>query len=76
MYISWETRSSFHQGKDFNLNEKEKCFAKKKKKKKKTLMKSDHKKKRSKTNIQTTIRMACPVKFAVNISIYKIQSPK
>ena len=39
-------------------------------------MKSDHKKKRSKTNIQTTIRMACPVKFAVNISIYKIQSPK
>ena len=60
-----------HQGKYFNLNEKEKHFAEKN-----NLMKSDHIWKRSKPNKQPTKRMNCPVKFGVNISIHKIKSKK
>lgn len=54
-----------HQGKDFNLNEKEKYFTEKN-----NLVKSDHTWKRSKTNMQPTKRTNCPVKIKVNISIY------
>ena len=60
-----------HQGKCFNLNEKEKYFAEKN-----NLMKSDHIWKRSKPNKQPTKRIDCPAKFEVNISIYKIKSKK
>ena len=39
-------------------------------------MKSDHIWKRSKPNKQPTKRMNCPVKFGINISIYKIKSKR
>ena len=49
-----------HQGKDFNLNKKEKYFAEKN-----NQMKSDHIWKKSRKNIQPTKKMDCPVKFVV-----------
>ena len=49
-----------HQGKDFNLNKKEKYFAEKN-----NQMKSDHIWKRSRKNVQTTKKVDCPMKFAV-----------
>ena len=50
-----------HQGKDFNLNKKEKYFAENNNR-----MKSDHIWKKSRKNIQSSKKkMDCPVKFAV-----------
>ena len=59
-----------HQGKDFNLNKKEKYFAEKN-----NQMKSENTLKKSRKNIQPTKKMDCLVKFEVKNNC-KIQSSK